>query len=518
MLDPTGIMAVINSAIALYNAVQSFIRYLREMLEIVNSFVEGVVQIASGNISVAANFLERSMARGVPVMIGFLANQVGLSGLGRRIGEMIGRVRDMVDQALTWLVNRAVDTGINLLDRVMAVGRSAAGAVMGWLGFRQQFTTQAGVRHTAYIRQTGNIPQLIIESAPVEAITFFNQKEAEISAASIPEGEKSHKLGRVTHGKNLLQGLNALMNNEAERNNPRISAMINEVIAIIREIDPSAVGGGPLPATPIFQPGFFNGHKATAFNASHIHKGGTYTDRNGIVVNVAKNHPDGSEPSESRLPDAFRILQGMRLTEGARWVRFHILNADFGGLGVDSNLIPTPGFINNPQYLNEFEVPLKEYYNNSLPIWLRASISYHAEFNQVFPSEYRAVGGAMKYQGTQWIPDAERQYTFNRNIGLPQTESYNINEVISSRDLEIMFRRDSTVTIAILDILRERQPPGGYTYYRQMERAIEQEVYGVLNRDFNEVPDAGDVPQPTAAQLERANEMKHKLGSANYTF
>ncbi len=54
LLDPTGIMAVINSAIALYRAVQSFIRYLRQMLEIVNSFVEGVVEIASGNISTAA--------------------------------------------------------------------------------------------------------------------------------------------------------------------------------------------------------------------------------------------------------------------------------------------------------------------------------------------------------------------------------------------------------------------------------------------------------------------------------
>lgn len=126
MLDPTGIMAVVNSAIAIYSAIQSFIRYLREMLEVVNSFVNGVADIAEGNVTTAANYLERTMGRAMPIVIGFLANQVGLSGIGRRVGEMIERARELVDQALTWLVNRAVDTGMNLLDRVMGRGADAA--------------------------------------------------------------------------------------------------------------------------------------------------------------------------------------------------------------------------------------------------------------------------------------------------------------------------------------------------------------------------------------------------------
>lgn len=122
MLDPTGIMAVVNSAIAIYSAIQSFMKYLREMLEVVNSFVNGVADIAEGNVTTAANYMERTMARAMPVVIGFLANQVGLSGIGRRVGEMIERAREMVDQALTWLVNRAVDTGMNLIDRLMGRG------------------------------------------------------------------------------------------------------------------------------------------------------------------------------------------------------------------------------------------------------------------------------------------------------------------------------------------------------------------------------------------------------------
>ncbi|SHF74268.1 eCIS core domain-containing protein [Flavobacterium defluvii] len=131
MLDPTGIMAVINGAMALYNAIQSFIKYLREMLEVVNSFVNGVADIAKGNVTTAANYLERTMGEAMPIVIGFLANQVGLSGIGARIGEMIISVQQMVDEALTWLVNQAVDRGMALLDRVMGRGEPEAATPSG---------------------------------------------------------------------------------------------------------------------------------------------------------------------------------------------------------------------------------------------------------------------------------------------------------------------------------------------------------------------------------------------------
>jgi hypothetical protein len=170
MLDPTGIMAVVNSCIAIYSAIQSFIKYMRQMLEVINSFVNGVADIAAGNITTAANYLENTMGRAMPIVIGFLANQVGLGGVGRRIGEMIERVREMVDRALTWLVNRAVDTGMNLLDRAMAMGRSAVSAVVGWLGIRKRFSTDNGQGHEIYFTGQTNSRQLIVASNNPQSI------------------------------------------------------------------------------------------------------------------------------------------------------------------------------------------------------------------------------------------------------------------------------------------------------------------------------------------------------------
>ncbi|MDD4191178.1 MAG: DNA/RNA non-specific endonuclease [Mangrovibacterium sp.] len=174
MLDPTGIMAVVNSAIALYSAIQSFIKYLREMLEIVNSFVEGVVDIASGNIVTAANYLERTMARAVPIVIGFLANQVGLNGIGRRVGEMIGRAREMVDEALTWLVNKAVDTGFALFDRLMSMGGSA-----GDRSLEEQYGPEKAAQINAGLQAIETAEQPLLQSGKI------SEEEAQQVATSV---------------------------------------------------------------------------------------------------------------------------------------------------------------------------------------------------------------------------------------------------------------------------------------------------------------------------------------------
>ncbi len=179
MLDPTGIMAVINGAMAFFNAIQSFIKYLREMLEVVNSFVNGVADIARGNVGTAANYLERTMGQAMPVVIGFLANQVGLTGIGARVGEMIISVRQLVDEALTWLVNKAVDTGMALLDRAMAMGASARDAILGFLGLRREFTLANGERHEIYFQGNESAPIIIVASANPKSIdNLITQRRA----------------------------------------------------------------------------------------------------------------------------------------------------------------------------------------------------------------------------------------------------------------------------------------------------------------------------------------------------
>jgi hypothetical protein len=111
MLDPTGVMAVVNSFIAFFSAIQSAIEYLREILEIVNDFVSTVAAVAAGNIEPGAAKLEQGLASAVPVAIGFLANQVGLSNVPEKVVEIIQSLRQLIDEALDWLFAQAMRLG-----------------------------------------------------------------------------------------------------------------------------------------------------------------------------------------------------------------------------------------------------------------------------------------------------------------------------------------------------------------------------------------------------------------------
>lgn len=111
MLDPTGIMAIVNSAIAFFRAVQSVLDYLTELLEIIKGYVDTLVAIARGEIAPGAAMVERGLANAIPVAIGFLANQVGLGNVPEKIIEIIGRLRAVVTRAIDWLIVQALRLG-----------------------------------------------------------------------------------------------------------------------------------------------------------------------------------------------------------------------------------------------------------------------------------------------------------------------------------------------------------------------------------------------------------------------
>lgn len=108
MLDPTGVMAVVNGFIAFFNAVQSAIEYLREILQIVDQYVSAFADLAAGNTTPAAKKIEDGLANAVPVAIGFLANQLGLGNIPEKVAELVQRLRALVDQALNWLFDQAM--------------------------------------------------------------------------------------------------------------------------------------------------------------------------------------------------------------------------------------------------------------------------------------------------------------------------------------------------------------------------------------------------------------------------
>ncbi|HED38291.1 MAG TPA: DUF4157 domain-containing protein, partial [Ignavibacteria bacterium] len=98
MLNPVG--ALIQAAIAIYNTVMFFIERWNQIKTFVTSIFNSISNIAYGKIKGAANYIENTMAKGLTLLISFLARFIGLGGISKKIRYVIKKIRKPIDKAL----------------------------------------------------------------------------------------------------------------------------------------------------------------------------------------------------------------------------------------------------------------------------------------------------------------------------------------------------------------------------------------------------------------------------------
>jgi hypothetical protein len=116
MLAGGPLGAILNGLISIYRAVRSFVRYFKQMLQVVDSVLDGLLDLAQGTIGPAAMLFESALTRVIPVIIGFLANQIGIGDLSDRIGNIVEVIREKVDRAIEWLIDQAINLGRAVLN------------------------------------------------------------------------------------------------------------------------------------------------------------------------------------------------------------------------------------------------------------------------------------------------------------------------------------------------------------------------------------------------------------------
>ena len=108
MLNPAG--AIVQAILAIYGGVMFFVNNMDRITEFVNSIINSISSIASGAISAASKFVEKSMAMTIPLILDFLAQMLNLGGIAERITKIIQRIRKPIDQVIdkiiAWITNK----------------------------------------------------------------------------------------------------------------------------------------------------------------------------------------------------------------------------------------------------------------------------------------------------------------------------------------------------------------------------------------------------------------------------
>ncbi|QDF96874.1 hypothetical protein CJ010_10190 [Azoarcus sp. DD4] len=357
LLDVTGIMPVINTLIAIYRAIESFMEYLRELLEIVSRVLDGVIDIARGAIDTAATYLEDALARALPVAIGFLANQAGLGRLSARLREILGGLRERVDGAIDWLISRALRAGRAVLDLLRrgaaAVGRGVS-RLRDWWRARHGFRAEDGQEHNVYIQGSGRGARLMVASDPTPYADFIRDVD-------VPPARRADKRNAADIATRLDEAIAAAARAPASAVPAAAGAPATDHATII-----DGLMGELAVATARIMPAGGNDPPSTepVYGATNGAGYGT----SATVLRLTRNRSfTGSAPSRSLHTPAYGRLNQRRSRLGASgsyYVLGHLLNHNIGGPGDTwRNLTPLSQGANNRRgdsMLHGFEKQVKD--------------------------------------------------------------------------------------------------------------------------------------------------------------
>ena len=102
---------IVRAIIGIYDTIVFFIQKAKDIMRMIGSFLGSIAEIAAGNIGAAATALEEGLARGLVLVIDFLARFLRLSGITAKIREVLNKLRGKVDGVLDkvakWITDKA---------------------------------------------------------------------------------------------------------------------------------------------------------------------------------------------------------------------------------------------------------------------------------------------------------------------------------------------------------------------------------------------------------------------------
>ena len=372
MLSPVG--AVIQAILKTYNTVMFFIERINQIMAFVESIIDSISAIAAGSLGQAANFVERSMARFIPVMLSFLARFIGIGDIAapiqRAVRAIQARVDGAIDRIVAWIRTAAT--------RVMAAGRGVANRLRQWFRVEKPVRLRNGESHT--LRMDPQSPQnrLQIHTDPQPFVAWINRNFAAVPASGATPARPAHpllgQLQAAAQNIETLQTSYASATTDADRRtiSNNISTAINALASLLGTITPPATvdpATGVVPAPPtVFSYGGVNANgfgqwaKAEYLSQNAVSRSSSNNATSSIGEsenvtgwNVVRRRLRIVPPFENDLSRYEGSITGWLQTSHG-FVRGHLMNGKLGGGAFPYNLTPITSEANNSSPVSHFRL------------------------------------------------------------------------------------------------------------------------------------------------------------------
>jgi hypothetical protein len=125
LLNPAA--AFIKACKAIYDVVMFFVDKAAQIKEFVDSVLDSVESIARGGAGAVAGLIERTLAKALPMVLGFLASLLGLGGISEKIKSILEKVQAPVAKVVDTVVGTVVKAGKKLFGKLKGKGKDKDG-------------------------------------------------------------------------------------------------------------------------------------------------------------------------------------------------------------------------------------------------------------------------------------------------------------------------------------------------------------------------------------------------------
>ncbi len=217
--------ALLKAIKLIYDVVMFFVENISRIAQLVKAVFDSTAQIAAGNITAAANWIETTMGRTVPVIIAFLARLLGLGGLAAKIKSVVQAIRRPVETAIDKVLKKIAAGVARLLGKGRSAVRKVAHKVKDFIYPTLSFSAgTAG--HTIFFRGKGAAATPMVSSRPRTLTALL----AELATRP----ENANKQDRVRSARAHLAALTRFQNDlkkaKTDEDQARIGARIREKI------------------------------------------------------------------------------------------------------------------------------------------------------------------------------------------------------------------------------------------------------------------------------------------------
>ncbi|WP_299455512.1 hypothetical protein [uncultured Microscilla sp.] len=456
MLNPAG--AIVQAILMIYDFAMWLINNWERIVQIIQNIVSSVGKIAMGMLGEAAKFIENTLANFVPLLLDFMARMLRLGNVSARIKKILVKLRKPIDDLMEKIMafirkklrkfsKKKPKKGGKEKEKEKEVNKKDKQIDLSHI--KERYENQNNEKHTLrFVREGKKYVLKRFSSNPTLVLGWLVSKITETNNdPNLSQTQKAARIKKIRDAQEVAREIRDFSyptpNSKSIKKSKGlkiVEGLVNKLMKIIRDhIDSNIV---PVPRMIVTPP--FTDNKASSLEVRYL---------------ARNNHQPGSATNPDNIPVASNILRGLGIR--GSWVAFHIINDEFGGRGINSNLIPTPREINNPDYLNNFERPMRALYRNDDPktgrniLYMTATISYRSEYKGQFVKKIKVVGGNMKVVKDRWKPSTKNKLSWSKTIPLPEAEYIYVNSLPSDANLRKEIFRNFNIDNKLIDLIYE---------------------------------------------------------------